>query len=93
MVDESNYTIKYHKRTKKHPQYLKSAKLDGIAKALVDLIKQDPYQTPPPVKQLTQNLKGIYSRRINDKHRFCYEVDEDLKQVHILSMWTYYENL
>ena len=88
---EKNYTIKYHKRTKKHPEYLKTAKLDSIAKALIELVRIDPFKSPPRWKQLSGDLKGFYSRRINDKHRFVYTVDEDKKEVKIHSMWSHYE--
>ena len=90
MVNQ-NYTIRYHKRTKKHPQYLKAAKLDGIAKALIELIKKDPFKTPPRWKELSGDPKNFYSRRNNDKHRFVYTVDEDKKEVKVHSMWSHYE--
>jgi len=88
---EQNFTIRYHKRVKKHPQYLKASKLDGIAKALTELVKEDPFKSPPRWKELSGDLKGLYSRRINDKHRFVYSVDEEKKEVMIHSMWSHYE--
>lgn len=90
---EGGYKIKYHRRVKKHPEYLKAAKLDGIVKELIALVKKEPFGSPPPWKELRRDLKGFYSRRINDKHRFVYTVDEENKIVRIHSMWSHYETL
>lgn len=68
-------------------------KLDIKAKKLIDIIKENPYQNPPPYEKLTGDLKDYYSRRINIQHRLVYQVIEKEKTVRILSMWTYYENI
>jgi Txe/YoeB family toxin of toxin-antitoxin system len=82
---------------------LKRAGLGGKAKKLVDIIEENPYKTPPRYEKLTGDLQGYYSRRINDQHRFVYDVKpniENLKDsdgklykgiIHILRMWTHYE--
>lgn len=70
---------------------LKSAKLEKKAKALIDLIRENPYQTPPPYEKLLGDLQGAYSRRINIKHRLVYEVLEEKQTVKIISLWTHYE--
>jgi addiction module toxin, txe/yoeB family len=41
---------------------------------LINLIKKNPFQTPPSYEILTKDLKGYYSRRINKQHRLVYEV-------------------
>ena len=64
------YSIVYTKKAVGDIANLKSAKLDNKAKALIELIKNDPYKTPPSYEKLQGNLKGAYSRRINIKHRF-----------------------
>lgn len=58
---------------------------------LIEAIKADPYKTPPSYEKLKGNLEGLYSRRINNKHRLVYEVYEDEKVVKIVSMWSHYE--
>lgn len=68
-------------------------KLDIKAKKLIDIIKENPYQNPPPYEKLTGDLKDYYSRRINIQHRLIYQVIEKEKTVRILSMWTYYESI
>ena len=73
------YKIQYHKKAVKEIQKLKENRLSEKAKSLIDLIKINPYQTPPPYEKLTGDLKGLYSRRINIQHRLIYKVDEDKK--------------
>lgn len=58
---------------------------------LLEVIKVNPYQTPPPYEKLLGDLSSCYSRRINAQHRLVYTVDEEVKTVKIISMWTHYE--
>ncbi len=58
---------------------------------LLEIIKDNPYQNPPPYEKLLGNLSECYSRRINIQHRLVYTVDEEQKVVKIISMWTHYE--
>ena len=85
------YAIVYTKKAANDIPKLKSAKLDKRAKALIDLLREDPYQSPPPFEKLQGDLQRAYSRRINIKHRLVYEVLEDEKTVKIISLWTHYE--
>ncbi|WP_276892663.1 Txe/YoeB family addiction module toxin [Dialister micraerophilus] len=85
------YSIFYTKKAIKGIQKLKTAKLDKKAKALIDLIKTDPYQSPPSYEKLQGDLYGAYSRRINIKHRLVYQVLKKEKIIKILSLWTHYE--
>lgn len=87
------YTLKYHKKALKEITKLKENNLDIKAKRLIDLIKENPYQTPPPYEKLTGDLKGLYSRRINIQHRLVYQVFEIEKIIKIISLWSHYENL
>ena len=64
---------------------------ESKAKALIDLIRNNPYQTPPSYEKLQGDLQGVYSRRINIKHRLVYEVYEDARTVKIISLWSHYE--
>ena len=85
------YSILYTKRAKNDIPNLKAAKLDKKAKALIELIRENPYQAPPSYEKLQGDLQGAYSRRINVKHRLVYEVFEDEQIVKIISLWTHYE--
>lgn len=86
-----SYQVFYTKKALEDIPKLKSAKLDTKAKNLISLIKNNPYQTPPPYEKLKGILQGAYSRRINIKHRLVYEVIEEDKAIKIISLWTHYE--
>lgn len=85
------YAIKYTRTAAKDIEKLKSANLTETTLALIELIKTNPYQTPPSYEKLMGNLKGAYSRRINGKHRLVYKVFEKERVVLILSLWSHYE--
>ena len=87
------YKIEYHKKAVKEISKLKESRLDTKAKNLIALIKENPYQTPPPYEKLTGDLNGLYSRRINIQHRLVYKINEPEKVIRILSLWSHYENL
>lgn len=83
--------VPYNKAAAKDIQNLKAAHLEKKAKALIELIRETPYQTPPSCEKLVGDLRGLYSRRINIQHRLVYEVVESEKTIKIISMWTHYE--
>lgn len=85
------YKIIYTKVAIKDIQKLKSAHLDKNTKLLIDLIKENPFKIPPPYEKLVGDLQGLYSRRINIKHRLVYEVLEEDKIIKIISLWTHYD--
>lgn len=87
------YKVLYTKRAVKDVPKLKSSGLNTKAKKLIDIIKINPFQNPPPYEKLVGDLQGAYSRRINIQHRLVYQVLEDTKIVKILSLWTHYENI
>lgn len=94
------YLIKYEKQAEKDIKNLKGAKLDDKAKALIEILKRNPFE--PPCKELVGNLSGLYSRRINIQHRLVYEIFNeevtvnDVKYegiVKIIRMWTHYDKV
>ena len=94
------YLIKYDKQAAKDIKNLKSAKLDGKAKALIEILRNNPLE--PPYEELVGNLAGLYSRRINIQHRLVYEIFNeevaigDVKYegtVKIIRMWTHYSKV
>ncbi len=87
------YKIEYHKRAIKDIIKLKENNLDKKTKKLIEVLKENPFQNPPPYEKLTGDLKGLYSRRINIQHRLVYKVNEQENKIQILSMWTHYENV
>ena len=85
------YKTVYTRAAAKDVPKLKAAHLDAKAKALIDVIRCNPYQTPPSYEKLVGDLQGLYSRRINIQHRLVYEVIEEVKIIKIVSLWTHYE--
>jgi Txe/YoeB family toxin of toxin-antitoxin system len=61
------------------------------AERLMEILKTNPYQTPPPYEKLVGDLTGACSRRINIQHRLVYQVLHDAKVVKVIRMWTHYE--
>lgn len=87
-MEIKHYTLYYTKKATKDIQSLKAAKLAAKAKDLCELLKTNP--SPPNSKQLSGDLKGKYSIRINLKHRLVYEFSEKEQAIKILSMWNHY---
>ncbi len=85
------YNIYYTKKALKDKDKLKSVGLSIKALKLIELIKENPYQNPPPYEKLVGDMKGAYSRRLNIQHRLVYSVDESEKAIKIIRMWTHYE--
>lgn len=84
------YKVIYSKQALKDAKKLSEASLAKKAKELIELIKINPFQKPPPYEKLVGNLSGSFSRRINIKHRIVYEVIENEKLVRVSRMWTHY---
>jgi len=84
------YKILYSKFTLKDAQKLSSAHLDTKAKELIEIIKKNPFENPPPYEKLVVNLCGACSRRINIKHRIVYDIREEDRIVRIHRMWSHY---
>lgn len=85
------YQVVYTKTAVKDIPKLKAAHLDAKAKALIEIIKANPFQVPPPYEKLVGDLNGTYSRRINVQHRLVYQVYEQEQAIKIISLWTHYE--
>ncbi len=85
------YEIFYTKTAVKDIPKLKAAHLDGKARELIGIIRDNPFQAPPPYEKLIGNLQGLYSRRINQQHRLVYEVFERERKIKIVSLWSHYE--
>lgn len=85
------YKVVLSRQAVKDVERLRSAGLLKKAKALLDVIAQNPFQNPPPYEKLCGDLSGYYSRRINRQHRLVYAVSAEPRVIHVLRMWTHYE--
>lgn len=86
-----SWTLLFTKQAQRDAQKLANAGLKPKAEELLAILRSNPYQNPPPYEKLVGDLKGIYSRRINIKHRLLYQVYDEEKVVKVLRMWTHYE--
>lgn len=86
-----SWELLYTKQAQKDAKKLSASGLKKKAQALLEIIKENPYQNPPPYEKLVGDLSGAYSRRINIQHRLVYQVFEEERVIKIIRLWTHYE--
>lgn len=86
-----SWKLVFTNQAQKDAKKLASAGLKSKAGQLLDIIKNDPFQTPPKYEKLVGDLAGAYSRRISIQHRLVYQVLKDVQVVKVIRMWTHYE--
>ena len=84
------WKVVYTKQAQKDAKKLAGSGLKSKAEVLIDILRKDPYQSPPSFEKLTGDLSGAYSRRINIQHRLVYQVCESEKIVKVLRLWSHY---
>jgi len=84
-------TLVFTALARKDAKKISSSGLKPKVQRLLEIIRQNPYRSPPPYEKLVGDLSGAYSRRINIQHRLIYQVLDDIKVVKIIRMWTHYE--
>lgn len=85
------WKIIFTKQAQKDAKKLSASNLRSKAEELLEILREDPYRTPPPFEKLVGDLSGAYSRRINIQHRLVYQVLETEHTVKVIRMWTHYE--
>jgi len=86
-----SWRLVYTKKANKDAKRLSHSGLKPQAERLLDILREDPYHTPPPYEKLVGDLAGACSRRINIQHRIVYQILDDIKTVKVIRMWTHYE--
>ena len=86
-----SWRLVYTKQAQKDAKKLAAAGLKPKAQALLAILTENPYQTPPPFEKLVGDLAGAYSRRISIQHRLVYQVLDESETVKVLRMWTHYQ--
>lgn len=86
-----SYELAFTRQAKKDAKKLKGTPLAAKAKELLEIIRLDPFASPPPFEALVGDLKGAFSRRLNIQHRLVYQVLEDEKVVKVLRLWSRYD--
>ena len=85
------WRVVFTREAQKDARKIDRARLRDRAVTLLNVLRQDPFQNPPPYEKLVGDLAGAYSRRINIHHRLVYEVIERDHVVKVIRMWTHYE--
>jgi Txe/YoeB family toxin of toxin-antitoxin system len=81
----------YTQQAAKDAKKLARSGLKPKAEALIEILREDPFRSPPPFEKLVGDLAGSYSRRINIHHRLVYQILERERIVKVIRMWTHYE--
>ena len=79
-----NWKLIYTKQAQKDAQKARAAGLKPQIEMLLQALKKNPFQNPPPYEKLVGDLQGAYSRRINIQHRLVYQVLKEDKIVKII---------
>ncbi len=85
------WELAFSKAAAKDAKNLAAAGLKEKTQSLLDVLRGNPWQNPPPYEKLVGELAGTYLRRINRQHRLVYRVNENTHHIDILRMWTHYE--
>ena len=85
------WRVVFTKQAQKDAKKLSSSGLRPKVEPLIEILRENPYQTPPPFEKLLGDLSEACSRRINIQHRIVYQVLDDEKIVKVIRMWTHYE--
>ncbi len=61
----SRWRLVFTKRAQKDAKKVAATGLRKKAQTLLDILAEDPFQSPPPFEKLVGDLTGAFSRRIN----------------------------
>jgi toxin YoeB len=86
-----SWRLVFTEHAKKDAKRIAQSGLKPQANRLLEILREDPYQNPPPYEKLIGDLSGACSRRINIQHRLVYQVLDDIKTVKIIRMWSHYK--
>jgi Txe/YoeB family toxin of toxin-antitoxin system len=79
-----SWRVVFTKQAQKDAKKLSASDLKQKAEALINVLRENPYQVPPPYEKLIGDLAGAYSRRINIQHRLIYQILNEEKIVKIV---------
>ncbi|CAN5235330.1 MAG: Txe/YoeB family addiction module toxin [Gemmatimonadetes bacterium] len=87
----TSWRVLFTRQAQKDAKKISAAGLSPKVEYLLDVLRRDPFQSPPPMEKLLGDLAGAYSRRINIQHRLVYQVFPEERIVKVIRMWTHYE--
>lgn len=85
------WRIVYTKQAARDARKIARAGLKPKVESLLEILRVDPFRSPPPWEKLLGDLAGACSRRINIHHRLVYEILKEKRTVKVIRMWTHYE--
>jgi len=86
-----SWRVVFTKQAQKDAKKVSASNLRPKAEEIIKILRQNPFQIPPPYERLVGDLAGAYSRRLNIQHRIVYQVISDEKTVKLIRMWTHYD--
>jgi len=86
-----SWELVFTSQAKKDAKKLARSGLKPQAERLLVVLRNNPYQSPPPFEKLVGELARACSRRINIQHRLVYQILDDIKTVKVIRMWTHCE--
>ncbi len=89
--NKGQWKIVYTKQAQKDAKKVSQSGLKSKVISLLEILKSNPFQSPPPFEKLVGDLSGVFSRRINIQHRLVYQLYEKEKIVKVIRMWSHYE--
>jgi toxin YoeB len=64
-----SWRLVFTRQAQKDAKKIAQSGLKTQVTRLLELLREDPYRSPPPYEKLMGDLSGAYSRRINIQHR------------------------
>jgi Txe/YoeB family toxin of toxin-antitoxin system len=94
------YSVEMSNQAEKDHEYVVRGGLSRKLSEILRTVEEAPFRPTQRFERLSDNLKGLCSRRLNQQHRFVYEVlpnDDGLRHpetgelydgiVFVVSMW------
>jgi Txe/YoeB family toxin of toxin-antitoxin system len=92
LVDPSRaWRVVFTKQAQKDARKIARSGLRDKAEELLEVLRANPRQSPPPFEKLVGDLAGACSCRINIHHRLVYQILDGERTVKAIRMWTHYE--
>ena len=85
------WRVVFTRQACKDAKKISASNLRPKVEELLALLREDPFQSPPPYERLLGDLRGACSRRSNIQQRLVYQVLEEERIVKVIRLWTHYE--
>ena len=85
------WQVFFTKQAQRDARKIARSGLRGKVEELLEILRRNPKQSPPPFEKLVGDLAGAWSRRINIQHRLVYQILDQERAVKVRRMWTHSE--